>query len=130
MKKHFHIGLFALLLSSYLLVHIGVPVFKHYCGGELESISAFVKANDCCGDTEEENSDCCDDEIEVSQLDQESVLSKTNKLPPIAQLFCFSIPPQYTLQALFVDLKNVNKQISPSQKLQQVLEVRYSVLRI
>ena len=41
-----------------------MPVYKHYCGGELENISYIIKANNCCGDEEstDQPSDCCHNE--------------------------------------------------------------------
>lgn len=41
-----------------------MPVYLHYCGGNLEEISYLVKTSNCCGEeeSEEEASDCCRNE--------------------------------------------------------------------
>ncbi|MEI6020111.1 MAG: hypothetical protein WCR21_03205 [Bacteroidota bacterium] len=40
-----------------------MPVYLHYCGGQLEEISYLVKANNCCsGDDDDATSDCCHNE--------------------------------------------------------------------
>jgi len=50
-------------VAVYLFSAIGVPVYLHYCGGELEEISYLVKSNGCCGEEEsDETSDCCHNE--------------------------------------------------------------------
>jgi hypothetical protein len=59
--KNFRTYLFGLLVAVYTLTTFGIPVYFHYCGGELEKISYLVKSGNCCGD-EEECSDCCSDE--------------------------------------------------------------------
>ncbi len=46
----------------YLVTVTGVPVYNHYCGGELEEVSLLLKSNDCCGEDEEEDAGCCSDE--------------------------------------------------------------------
>lgn len=59
LKKYF----FALIVFTYLITAAGIPIYLHYCGGELEQISYVVKSNECCGDDvdgDEENG-CCKD---------------------------------------------------------------------
>jgi hypothetical protein len=54
------------LVSLYVFATIGVSVFSHYCGGELENVSVFTKTSSCCGDDESDEameSGCCKDEI-------------------------------------------------------------------
>ena len=46
----------------YVFAGVGMPVYLHYCGGNLEEVSYLVKANNCCGETEEEAGDCCRNE--------------------------------------------------------------------
>jgi hypothetical protein len=55
----------ALLVAAYFISLLGMPVYFHYCGGELEDISYFMKADGCCEG--EDNSgegpdDCCSNE--------------------------------------------------------------------
>jgi hypothetical protein len=56
-KKYFS----GLLVLVYLVTVTGVPVYNHYCGGELEEVSLLLKSNDCCGE-EEEDAGCCSNE--------------------------------------------------------------------
>lgn len=51
-----------MLVVFYLLVTAGVPVYLHYCGGELETVSCLVKKNGCCGEASDERMDCCMDQ--------------------------------------------------------------------
>jgi hypothetical protein len=44
---------------------IGVPVYLHYCGGQLEKVNYMVKTSGCCEDGDEdsqEDSGCCENE--------------------------------------------------------------------
>lgn len=129
MKRKLHISFFCLALVAYLLMHIGVPVFKHYCGGELESISVFVKEASCCGEEEDEPSDCCKDEVQVAHDYPESVLSKANEAPQITQLMCY-----FSNVIFCVDEKKVKNDsfslITQTYKRRQLLEVNCSVFRI
>jgi hypothetical protein len=53
---------FAALVVTYFLTVIGMPVYMHYCGGEVEEVSYLVKQNGCCGDEVPPDNDCCHDE--------------------------------------------------------------------
>ena len=47
----------------YVTTAIGIPVYKHYCGGELEKVSLLIKSNSCCGGEEDDMGDgCCANE--------------------------------------------------------------------
>lgn len=70
--------LFALLVAVYLMGNIGIPVYYHYCGGELESINAMFKNDNCCGEEEEEDSDCCQNETKIITQKSESSFSHFN----------------------------------------------------
>ncbi len=110
-------------------MHIGVPVFKHYCGGELESISVFVKHASCCGEEEDEPSDCCKDEVQVAHHYSTSVLSKINTVPQIAKIVCYFSNMVYIVESP----RSINDFFSPNTqhyKLRQLQEVNCSVLRI
>lgn len=56
-----------MITGVYLINSVGVPVYYHYCDGELESVSALFKSDVCCGEmeTEEEDSDCCKNEVKI-----------------------------------------------------------------
>jgi len=75
---------FALIVSVYLLSNIGIPVYYHYCGGELESVNAIFKSAGCCGEEEEEeDSDCCQNETRIfSQKSETSFNAIQFKINP------------------------------------------------
>ncbi len=62
MSKFFKYFFLVIGISSYVFSTIGISVFTHYCGDEIESISYLTKAKSCCGD-EDEAMDCCKDEV-------------------------------------------------------------------
>jgi hypothetical protein len=89
MKKAFKF-LFALVTSIYLVNSVGVPIYYHYCGGELESVSAVFKPDACCeGMEEEEDSDCCKNEVKViAQFnDSYSEVSSYKIIAPVSSHF-------------------------------------------
>lgn len=52
-------------MITYLVTSAGVPIYLHYCGGELEQVNYVIKSDGCCGDDEstDNNSDgCCRNE--------------------------------------------------------------------
>jgi hypothetical protein len=56
------------MVCVYVTTAIGVPVYMHYCGGELEKVTFLVKTNSCCGEEEEDmDSDCCANENTVAR---------------------------------------------------------------
>lgn len=51
-------------MVNYFIAAVGVPVFLHYCGGQLEKVSYVIKGKSCC-DGEDDNTndnDCCKNE--------------------------------------------------------------------
>lgn len=100
-RKKLHTFFFSLLVLAYMSSNIGVFVYYHYCGGELEKISA-VKVKSCCGGMDEKDgdNDCCKNESRHLSLKPEFSPAK-------------SMQPNFTLpaQALFA-LANFNKVFS------------------
>jgi hypothetical protein len=71
--------IFTLIVGIYLLNSIGIPVYYHYCGGELEKVTALFKTNTCCDGEEEENdSDCCQNVEKILLQHHESRLAEKN----------------------------------------------------
>lgn len=63
-----HIFLAALILFS----STGITMHKHYCLGELKSVSLYQKADTCNPDTDTAENcpfHCCDDEVEQYKSD-------------------------------------------------------------
>jgi hypothetical protein len=62
MQKRRRSILTILCLVVYTVSVCGITINKHFCGGELESVS-FLKKGSCCEtETEDEPDDCCADE--------------------------------------------------------------------
>lgn len=60
--------MFGLLVFVYVTTAIGIPVYMHYCGGELEKVSFVVKSKSCCGEEEEDmDAGCCADENTIAR---------------------------------------------------------------
>lgn len=66
------------------MASVGLPVYMHYCGGELEKISYFVKGSSCCGEDEsdQEDSGCCRDEGLVIKSNFDLVLDQAPVCSP------------------------------------------------
>ncbi len=70
------------LLTAFLSSVLGVQVYKHYCGSFLAEVSVFIQSNPCADENGEEScskmaeSSCCDDEVQLMQLDVD--FQKTN----------------------------------------------------
>ena len=57
--------LFGLVVFTYVLSVVGIPIYLHYCGGSLEKINYVLKGDSCCGGEEGDTDgtmDCCKDE--------------------------------------------------------------------
>jgi hypothetical protein len=67
-------------------------VYYHYCGGELESVSALFKSDGCCGDEEEEeDNDCCKNETKViTQLSESFLKFNDYKINLPLSEYCYS----------------------------------------
>jgi hypothetical protein len=73
-----------IILSLVLLVStIGMAVSKHYCGGELASVSIYQNDDDdsCC-----DMDNCCHDEKEVYQVKGDYSVPAISTLPMLAEL--------------------------------------------
>lgn len=123
------------LVFIYLVTVIGIPVYIHYCGGELERINYMVKGDSCCGDEDEgcnDESDCCKDENLVlkSSLDftfksfDDHQLVKSVNESLFVELF-------YQVQAeKTIAIKTVGSEDPPPPERQQGKIVETSVIRI
>ncbi len=122
---------FVLLTFIYLVVQIGLPVFKHYCGGELESISFLVKENGCCGEEEEEDeSGCCQNELQIAQQNATSILSETCTLPLLSVFLLNCTPASFSAWILPKPSFHFYSNGLPPPKLLQQQLVQTRVMRI
>lgn len=90
MPSHQRKYTFSLLVIIYLITTIGIPVYSHYCGGALESVSYLVTEDNCCDDEEPVDNDCCKDEITNIHLTPEFTVKKiateNTITPPVVTL--------------------------------------------
>lgn len=88
--------LFVFCTLIYLVSINGIPIYLHYCGGDLEAISYFTKTNSCCGEeeAEDEESDCCKNEQHILKTNLDAVHHHTARLLaptlPLIQFFLHS----------------------------------------
>lgn len=135
MKKNFSKIFIAFVAIIYVLSTVGVSVFSHYCGGELEKVSLFTKTKSCCGDQEESDmgdDGCCKDEIAHVSFQKDFTfytLIKTIKAP-VQELFIikpdFNIAP---LKSLISDFLSIDRKVHPPNLVQQDI-VECSVVRV
>ena len=76
LKKISHIILSFMLLVSTM----GMTVSKHYCGGELVSVSLFQEAESCC-----EMDGCCQNESHFYQLKEDFSVPAISTIPMLAE---------------------------------------------
>ena len=124
--------IFAVFTFCYLLAVNGIPVYLHYCGGELEEISYLTKTNNCCGDEEENNesSDCCHNESLVLRSSPEACFSTEFRLAQVTSpLLAFVLFATEASQLQTCTLSALQIVHVPPLQLQQAL-INVSCLRI
>jgi hypothetical protein len=135
LKKNFSKIFIAFVAIIYVLSTVGVSVFSHYCGGELEKVTLFSKAKSCCGDEEDtamEDDGCCKDEIVHVSFQKDFTfytLVKSIKAP-VNELFI--IQPDFKLvffKTHIADFLSIDEKVHPPNLVQHDL-VSCSVIRI
>jgi hypothetical protein len=126
LKRYF----FLFIVSCYFLPVAGLPVYFHYCAGDLESISYFVKEDGCCGEeAEEEDNGCCSNEHIILQYDADYTLNRDLQLPAASPLSLFDCQQQSFINPIAGN--SVVAHISPNHPPGNALDiVRTTVLRI
>lgn len=121
------------MVTVYVATAIGIPVYMHYCGGELENVSFVVKSNDCCGGEEQDmDSGCCDDENTFARYAPDFTAKKINvggdiQVPAMDLFFTTVFASEWNV--LETNL-TASQFIFPPPKLVQSDLVKLSVLRI
>ena len=121
------------MVVVYVTTAIGIPVYKHYCGGELEKVSFLVKSTSCCGGEDEEDmdADCCSDENDVARCSPDFTIKKA-----IDSDFLISDFNLFAIAPLLFDFKmetvsiSVSKYFFPPPDLLQSKLIRTTFLRI
>ncbi len=129
--------LFGLVVSAYIVMTVGIPVYLHYCGGELEEISYLLKADSCCGG-EDDHSDegdggCCEDEGLFLKSTTDFTLKefKSFKIPNTWNHLTFNTTLPQIISFTEADRGSpVHKNFIPPAKLYSGLIISTSVLRI
>ena len=127
--------MFGLVVTAYVVSAIGIPVFLHYCGGEVENVNFVIKGSTaCCGeeeDSEPMDDGCCKDEKLVIKNTTDFTLKQINN--DLLKTFCqlFYVSKSFLLEDLKTPQKLNNHSIeAPPPKLQASLIISTSVLRI
>lgn len=121
------------MVVVYFTTAIGIPVYIHYCGGELEQVSFLMKSNKCCGEDEEDMDDgCCANENTFARYAPDFTAKKINtgadiKVPAIDLIFTAIFKTEFDISKGFVI---VTEFIFPPPKLLQSDIIKTSVLRI
>ncbi|MEO6302638.1 MAG: hypothetical protein ABIP51_05660 [Bacteroidia bacterium] len=125
-----------MVVTTYVISAVGIPVFLHYCGGELEKVNYVVKGTSCCGgeedDSEPMDEGCCKDENVVIKNNPDFTLKQFNNYDLVKtyiDLFHIDLPFSGTpfQSNISFNLVSVN---SPPKKIQNTLVISTSVLRI
>lgn len=121
------------MIAVYVATAIGIPVYMHYCGGELEQVSFVVKSNSCCGGEEEDMDDgCCANENTFARFAPDFTAKKINNG---VEFNITSIELNYTdlfnteINFSVYQITPLNEYYPPPNLLQQDI-ISVSVLRI
>ena len=121
------------MVVVYVTTAIGIPVYMHYCGGELEQVSFVVKSNSCCGGEEEDMDEgCCANENTFARYAPDFTAKKINSggdihVPAIDLIFTRIFKTEFNL----TEANRLTAQfVFPPPKLLQSDLVKLSVLRI
>lgn len=123
------------MVTAYVVSAIGIPVFLHYCGGELENVNYVVKGTSCCGEdegSEPMDDGCCKDENLVLKNTPDFTLKQFHNydlIKTVCKVFYISLPFSYTPSIKNTKLNTLSIE-APPPKLQASLVISTSVLRI
>lgn len=112
---------------------IGVSVFSHYCGGELEHVTLFSKTTKCCGEDESDMEDgCCKNVVTHVAFQKDFTLSqaKSDYKVPVLALAIFNFQHSiFNFNGTVDSYITLNKEYPPPNLVQHDI-VSCSVLRI
>ena len=120
------------MVVVYFSTAIGIPVYMHYCGGELEKVSFLVKSNSCCGGEEEDMDDgCCANENTFARYAPDFTTKKvTGSEFQISDLNLFTLTTaffNFKIEAVSVSVSNY---FLPPPDILQSNIIRTTFLRI
>ncbi len=124
-----------LVAGIYVFSTIGVSVISHYCGGELEKVSLFVKSKSCCGGEEDESADddgCCKNETVHVSFQKDFTFYTIIKAfkASVNQLFVVYATPEFQIsnQLAFANVSFSQKDHPPDLVQDEI--VKSSVIRV
>lgn len=123
-----------MVVLIYVMSTVGVSVFSHYCGGELEKVTLFSKTKSCCGEEDEADMEegCCKNEsVHLAfQKDFTFYTVAKNIKAPVNQLFILSSSINHLTALNLVNRSFFHyKKVHPPDLVQQDL-ISCSVIRI
>lgn len=60
---------------------IGLSVNLHYCGNYLSDVTLYNTSQNCCGDAESEDKDCCEDHQLYLKVSTEHAVAQAHQAP-------------------------------------------------
>jgi hypothetical protein len=124
--------LFGICTLFYLVASNGIPVYLHYCGGELEEVSYLTKGKSCCSDesSNDKPMDCCNNEEYIlrTQLDGlQQHGARLASLTPITIEFTVLASPLFLNHAFGKPIAHIDPSPPP---LQNSDLIDFTVMRI
>lgn len=109
-----------IILSSLLLIStMGLVISKHYCSGDLVSVSVFYEANSCCG-----VSDCCHNEDLIVKVKDDFSSPVISTIPVLAEINILGnglLNTESLLKEPKLDNKSIFRDFSPPPKTTQTV---------
>jgi hypothetical protein len=125
--------LFGLSVAAWLFSVIGLPVYFHYCDGQLEEVTYFMESDGCCdgeNNAEEGPDGCCSNEgyylVNASEGFQKAP-SSVPSIKMLGELVCLPFAPFSNLTSPSIISKAAS---GPAPPLCQAEIISVSVLRI
>lgn len=85
-------GIATILLIVYTTVQaIGLSVNLHYCGNYLSDVTLYTTTQNCCGDVEPEEKDCCEDHEVYLKVSTEHAVAQAHQAPNLKWLPLFTV---------------------------------------
>jgi len=128
-KKYF----FLLIASVYTMSVLGVPVYFHYCEGELENVDFITKGSGCCCDDDEESGEknnCCKDETLLLQNDKNALVKSYERVIKQSSFLLFAVLPHFSNHFCIIDKSEKTFQNTFTSKLDQQRLISTFILRI
>lgn len=101
---------YIIISALFLVLTIGLAVSKHYCCGNLISVSFFSEAESCC-----DNDNCCKNDSQLFQLDEDCPIITTVQLPSLTriQLLSFELFVLTYNKTVLTENNNISHSGSP-----------------